>query len=60
VLDGICGGILLYTGFTFLLLDFPSDMELYCRGQYGRLMKAGMFIFLWVFAGMMALIGMFL
>ena len=60
VFDGICGGILLYTGFTFLLQDFPSDMELYCRGKYRRLMKAGMFIFLWVFAGLMALIGMFL
>jgi zinc transporter 1/2/3 len=60
VFDGICGGILLYTGFTFLLQDFPSDMELYCRGKHGRLMKAGMFIFLWVFAGLMALIGMFL
>jgi zinc transporter 1/2/3 len=60
VFDGICGGILLYTGFIFLLLDFPSDMELYCRGQHERLMKAGMFFFLWVFAGLMSLIGMFL
>ena len=60
VFDGICGGILLYTGFIFLIQDFTSDMALYCRGKHRRLMQAGMFIFLWVFACLMAFIGMFL
>lgn len=60
VLDGICGGILLYTGFVFLLQDFPSDMKLCCHGKHRRLMQAGMFITLWVFALLMAMIGMYL
>jgi zinc transporter 1/2/3 len=60
IFDGICGGILLYTGFVFLLQDFPSDMELYCRGKHRRLMQAGMFITLWGSALLMAMIGMYL
>lgn len=59
-LDGVCGGILLYTGFTFLLEDFGRDMELYCRGKHQRLMQTGMFITLWMFAGLMSLIGKYL
>jgi zinc transporter 1/2/3 len=58
--DGICGGILLYTGFMFLLENFGRDMELHCRGKHRRLMQAGMFMTLWVFAGFMSLIGKYL
>lgn len=60
VFDGICGGILLYTGFVFLLQDFTSDMEMCCHGKHRRLMQAAMFTTLWVFAILMAMIGMFL
>jgi zinc transporter 1/2/3 len=60
VFDGICGGILLYTGFTFLLEDFGRDMELHCHGKHRRLMQAGMFFILWLFAALMAMIGKYL
>lgn len=60
VFDGISGGILLYTGFIFLLKDFATDMESYCVGKHQRLMRFGMFAALWVLAGLMAMIGKYL
>jgi zinc transporter 1/2/3 len=60
VLDGLCGGILLYTGFVFLLEDFSSDMRKCCHGKNQRLMEAGMFTSLWVSALLMAAIGLYL
>jgi len=57
--DGIYGGILLYTGFTFLLEDFGRDMELDCRGKHRRL-QAEMFVILWAVVGFMSLIGKYL
>jgi zinc transporter 1/2/3 len=58
--DGICGGVLLYTGFTLLLFDFPRDMVLHCTGKHRRLMQAGMFASVWIAAGLMAFIGKYL
>jgi zinc transporter 1/2/3 len=57
--DGLCGGILLYTGFTLLLFDFPRDM-LQCTGKYRTAMIVGMFASLWIAAGLMAFIGKYL
>lgn len=57
VFDGICGGILLYTGFLMLFTDFPEDLEKHCRGKNRRRMVAGMFATLWIAAMLMSLIG---
>ena len=60
VFEGICGGILLYTGFLLLIEDFPKDMARTCHGERQRLMKAGMFGVLWMSAFGMSLIGVWL
>ena len=60
ILDGICGGILLYTGFAMLLVDFPRDAARYCNGKYKRVMQMGMFACVWIAAGAMAFIGRYL
>jgi len=58
--DSICGGILIYIGFSLLLIDFPRDMTKYCTGKYMRRKQAAMFFFLWLGAGIMAYIGKWL
>jgi len=59
--DGVCGGILLYIGYSLLLKDFPEDMERHCRGHpMEKYMRASMFIALWIGAGLMAFIGKYL
>lgn len=58
--DAVSAGILLYTGFMLLLLDFPRDMLHHCSGKYKRLMQFGMFASLWIAAGLMAFLGKYL
>lgn len=60
IFDAICSGILMYTGFQLLLLDFPRDMLHHCTGRYKRIMQAGMFASLWISAGIMAFLGKYL
>lgn len=60
IFDAICAGILLYTGFMLLLLDFPRDMIRYCTGKYKRWMQFGMFASFWIAAGIMAFLGKYL
>jgi solute carrier family 39 (zinc transporter), member 1/2/3 len=60
VFDGICGGILLYTGFIMLILDFPRDVAKHCSGKNKRRMVFGMFATLWICAMLMSLIGVWL
>jgi zinc transporter 1/2/3 len=60
VFDGICGGILLYTGFLMLFTDFPEDLAKHCRGKNRVGMIAGMFATLWIAAMLMSLIGAWL
>ena len=56
--DSICSGILIYIGLVLLLRDFPEDMQRYCKGDWRR--KAGMFVFLYIGAGLMSFIGKYL
>jgi len=58
--DGICAGILLYTGYSLLMMDFPRDIAFHCVGKHKRLMQFFMFAFLWTGAGVMAFIGKYL
>jgi zinc transporter 1/2/3 len=58
--DAVCAGILLYTGFMLLLLDFPRDMLQHCTGKCKHLMQFGMFASLWIAAGVMAFLGKYL
>jgi len=59
--DGICGGILIYIGYSLILIDFPRDLLQHCHGKpHEKLKQAGMFIFLWLGAGIMAFIGKYL
>ncbi len=60
IFDGLCAGILLYTGFVLLLTDFPRDMLLHCTGRYKRAKQAGMFVALWTGAGILAFLGKYL
>ncbi len=60
IFDGLCAGILLYTGFTLLQTDFPRDMEAHCTGRYRRLKQAAMFAALWIAAGILAFLGRYL
>jgi zinc transporter 1/2/3 len=57
IFDGISGGLLLYSGFQLLLIDFREDLKVHCRGVHRNLMILGMFTALWVSAFAMSLIG---
>ena len=56
--DAICSGILIYIGLVLLLRDFPEDMQRFCKGDWRRI--AGMFVFLYIGAGLMSFIGKYL
>ena len=56
--DAICSGILIYIGLVLLLRDFPEDMQRFCKGDWRRM--AGMFVFLYIGAGLMSFIGKYL
>ena len=59
--DGLCAGILIYIGFTLLVVDFPSDLRKHCANKpRSALLKSLMFACLWVGAGLMAFIGKYL
>jgi len=59
--DGICGGILIYLGYSLLLIDFPADIANYCRGKPNEnYRKAAMYGALCLGAGLMAFIGKYL
>lgn len=60
IFDAICAGILLYTGFMLLFTDFPRDMLTHCNGKYKRLMQVGMFLSLWIGAGLLGFLGKYL
>ncbi|KAN0052982.1 hypothetical protein ACTA71_012463 [Dictyostelium dimigraforme] len=61
VFDSVCAGILLYIGFSLMIKDFPEDMEQLCKGKkFEYLLRAGLFIGLWLGAAMMAFIGKYL
>jgi zinc transporter 1/2/3 len=60
IFDSICAGILLYTGLSLLVVDFPRDVAQFCKGKYRWLMHLGMFLALWVGAGVLAFIGRYL
>ena len=59
--DAVCAGILLYIGFALLFHDFPEDMDAHCEGNaHDGWRRFGMFVCLWVGAGLMAFIGRYL
>jgi len=58
--DGFCGGLLIFVGYSLLLVDFPRDMEKYCQGKFKYYIMCAMFFFLWIGAGLMAFIGRYL
>jgi zinc transporter 1/2/3 len=60
IFDSVCAGILLYTGFSLLIIDFPRDAAQVCKGKYRWLMQLGMFAALWIGAGVLAFIGRYL
>jgi len=60
ILDSLCAGILLYIGFGLLLKDFGEDMQRVCHGKNKTYKELGMFGGLWLGAGMMAMIGLYL
>lgn len=60
ILDSLCAGVLLYTGFMLLLHDFPQDAEIQSRGKYGFLKVIIMFACLWIGLGGMAFLGKFI
>jgi solute carrier family 39 (zinc transporter), member 1/2/3 len=57
ILDGICGGLLLYNGFLLLLTDFSRDLKKHCLGARRAAKVVGMFASLWIAALVMSLIG---
>lgn len=57
IFDAVCGGILIYIGYSLLLIDFVRDMETVCVRPHKRPKQAAMFAFLWLGAGLMAFIG---
>ncbi|EKF38403.1 ZIP Zn transporter, putative [Trypanosoma cruzi marinkellei] len=59
VLDSVCGGILLYLGFTLLLNDFISDLRQYAGVNVAHRgwKRFGMFVALWGGAAVMTLLG---
>ena len=57
IFDAVCGGILIYIGYSLLLIDFVRDMETVAVRPHKRLKQAAMFAFLWLGAGLMAFIG---
>ena len=68
VLDSIGAGIMLYLGFSMLLIDFPVDVAALCdhgpagaeKQRTATLMRAGMFGALWAGVCGMAVLGKFL
>jgi zinc transporter 1/2/3 len=56
-LDGISGGLLLYSGFLLLLNDFSADMKKHCSGEHRNAKRIGMFAALWIGAFGMSIIG---
>jgi len=59
--DGVCGGILLYIGFSLLQEDFQADLITHCsNSKYARTKKAAMFLCMWGGGGLMAFIGKYL
>jgi zinc transporter 1/2/3 len=68
VLDSIGAGIMLYLGFSMLLVDFPVDVAALCdhgpagsdKQRTATLMRAGMFGALWAGVCGMAVLGKFL
>ncbi|EPY31195.1 solute carrier family 39 (zinc transporter), member 1/2/3 [Angomonas deanei] len=62
IFDSLCGGILLYLAFGLIFVDFPADLRRYCAaGSHHRKWRIlGMFLSLWIGAGVMALIGKWL
>ena len=59
--DGICSGLLLYVGLQLLLIDFPNEIDEYCRRSHDKIRRLlGLFASLWVGAGFMAYIGKYL
>ncbi|EAN84256.1 putative ZIP Zn transporter [Trypanosoma cruzi] len=59
VLDSVCGGILLYLGFTLILNDFMSDLRQYAgvNAAHRGWKRFGMFVALWGGAAVMTLLG---
>ncbi|KEG06253.1 cation transporter [Trypanosoma grayi] len=57
--DSVCGGILLYLGFTLLLVDFPADLNKFAgMGMRHRSWKRfGMFAALWFGTIVMTILG---
>jgi len=67
IIDAVCSGILLYLGFTFLLLDFPNDVGQLIQkddvksSKWKRIsIQVAMLSSLWIGAGAMAVIGRWL
>jgi zinc transporter 1/2/3 len=69
VFDSICAGILLYIGFSLLLLDFPADMAKLCSdseaggkltGPQAEGRRVVQYATLWAGAGLMAFLGRYL
>jgi solute carrier family 39 (zinc transporter), member 1/2/3 len=67
IIDAVCSGILLYLGFSFLLLDFPTDVgqliqkEDIKSSKWKRIsIQVAMLSSLWIGAGAMAVIGRWL
>jgi len=58
--DGFCAGLLLYVGYSLLLVDFPRDLKRYAKGKYKYVFIFFMFVFLYLGAGLMAYIGRYL
>lgn len=62
ILDGFCGGILLYLAFNLLFIDFTGEMKAHCApgSPHATGKKVGMFVALWIGMGLMALVGKWL
>ncbi|ORC87080.1 ZIP Zn transporter [Trypanosoma theileri] len=59
VFDSVCGGIMLYLGFTLLLSDFPADLRAFTGATAPhRVSKTfAMYAALWIGAGIMTILG---
>jgi zinc transporter 1/2/3 len=67
IIDAVCSGILLFLGFTFLLLDFPKDVEDLVQNENVKdnkwkkvSIQSMMMASLWIGGGAMAVIGRWL
>ena len=76
VFDSICAGILLYLGYALVMFDFPEDVRTHCKEEDSEAVTSGpkaattgtrvpwrryaMYLALWMGAGAMAVVGMYL